>query len=497
MKPVGYSKLIERYGLGVIPNWHESVIGKGRGSRTELSNGSVEEIYPAAYEPADDLGSQLEFALKYDGTNLLILAKLFANVSSESISEYVSTRPTGKYSRRIWYLYELLMATRLPIDDLTQGSYIDLLDLTEYYTSSGIAIRRQRIRDNLLGNARFCPTVRRTKKLEEFERLNLRHEYQKILNDNPPELLRRALTYLYTKETKSSFEIEHIKIDAQRTERFTTLLHRAETNDYVNKAAFVDLQNQLVDNRFRDEDYRHEQNYVGESINWNERIHFVSPRPQDLEALMDGLIASHQRLNEGQTSVIIHAAVIAYGFVFMHPFEDGNGRIHRFLIHHILSCRGFATPGVIFPVSAVMLKHLDQYDRSLEAFSKPLLSLIDYSMDAEGRMTVNNNTADYYRFIDFTSQAESLFEFIRETIDVEWRQELRFLINYDNTKRAIREIVDMPDQRIDQFIRFCAQNNGKLSTQKRNRYFGMLTEDEIHRVEQAVQSSYGNADIDH
>jgi len=27
---------------------------------------------------------------------------------------------------------------------------------------------------------------------------------------------------------------------------------------------------------------------------------------------------------------IVHAAVIGYAFVFLHPFEDGNGRIHRF-----------------------------------------------------------------------------------------------------------------------------------------------------------------------
>ena len=38
------------------------------------------------------------------------------------------------------------------------------------------------------------------------------------------ELLKRALAYLYTKESKSSFEIEHIKPSANRTERFVALL---------------------------------------------------------------------------------------------------------------------------------------------------------------------------------------------------------------------------------------------------------------------------------
>jgi len=58
-----------------------------------------------------------------------------------------------------------------------------------------------------------------------------------------------------------------------------------------------------------------------------------------------------------------------------------------------------------------------------------LLPLIDYSLDEQGRMTVRNETANYYRFIDFTAQAESLFEFIRETVEVELVQELQFLAN--------------------------------------------------------------------
>jgi len=71
-----------------------------------------------------------------------------------------------------------------------------------------------------------------------------------------------------------------------------------------------------------------------------EKIHFVSPKPEDLAGLMEGLVAAHRRMDTGSKPAVIHAAAIAYGFVFLHPFEDGNGRIHRFLIHNILARRG-------------------------------------------------------------------------------------------------------------------------------------------------------------
>ncbi len=148
---------------------------------------------------------------------------------------------------------------------------------------------------------------------------------------------------------------------------------------------------------------------------------------------MQGLYTSHGRMGDGNVQAVIHAAVIAYGFVFMHPFEDGNGRIHRFLIHNVLAKRGFTPVGIMFPVSAVMLKDPAAYDASLEAFSKPLMPLVEYSLDDRGRLSVQNETADYYRYIDMTAQAEALFDFIRRTIETELVDELSFLLNYDRT----------------------------------------------------------------
>lgn len=338
------------------------------------------------------------------------------------IVSWIIAKPQGQYTRRIWYLYEWMTGKRLQIDNLTKGNYIDLLNKDEYYTAQDMMIRRQHIRDNMLGNSIFCPLVRRTETMLKFESSDLSKRCRNILADYPAEFLKRAISYLYTKETKSSFAIEHITPNASRTERFASLLQVAEKDDFVSKDSLVDLQCRIVDPRYANKDFRNNQNYVGETVAWRqEKIHYISPRPEDLKDLMDGLILSHQQMDQSQVHPVVHAAAIAFGFVFMHPFDDGNGRIHRFLIHNILARRGFTPEGLIFPVSAAMLNNLDAYDV---------------------------------------------------------------------TKRAIQEIIDMPDQQIDLFIRFCLQNDGVISPKKCKSHFSELTDDEIEKMQTAIQKTY-------
>lgn len=235
--------------------------------------------------------------------------------------------------------------------------------------------------------------------------------------------MEKALSYLYNKETKSSFGIEHIKPNASRTEKFISSLELAGKEDFCEKERLIELQNLIVDPRFKDSNYRKSQNYVGQTITFQkEIIHFVCPKPDNLPSLMAGLIDSHKRMKSGNISPVIHAAAISYGFVFLHPFEDGNGRIHRFLIHNILSLQGVVPRGLMFPVSAVMLKNPADYDASLVAFSRPLLQLIDYKLDKMGQELV---------------------------------EELSFLASYDNTRKTIQDIIDMPDRLIDLFIQLC------------------------------------------
>src|SRR5690606_37839518 len=58
----------------------------------------------------------------------------------------------------------------------------------------------------------------------------------------------------------------------------------------------------------------------------------VSAKPEDLEDLIGGLIDYDERALKGNMDPVAAAAALSFGFVYIHPFEDGNGRLHRWLI---------------------------------------------------------------------------------------------------------------------------------------------------------------------
>jgi len=489
LQAVGYKALILKFNIETIVHWHCSSVSIEDYTHKIVENSDhVHEIYPKKYAIENKIIKHLEFALKYDGVNLGLLTLIFQQIDENELIHEIKSKPTGKYIRKIWYFYEFLMEKRLLIDDLKQGNYVDLLEKDKYYClENSSAIKRQRIRDNLLGDKAFCPIVRKTKTLQKYETLNLLKKANKVLTTYPKEVLKRALSYLYTKETKSSFEIERVKPSSSRIEKFVSLLIEAHRDDFCTKERLIELQNRIVDSRFKDVDYRTSQNYVGESIAYGEeRVHFISPRPEDLPSLMQGLIKAHQNMSNSNNLSVVHASIISYGFVFLHPFEDGNGRIHRFLLHNILAQKGFTPKGMIFPISAVMLKNPHIYDSSLESFSRPLLSLIDYTVDSEGKMKVLNDTSLFYQTMDMTKQVELLYELILKTIDEELEEELKFISFYDNAKKAIQEIIDMPNRQIDLFIRFTLQNDGVLSENKRKKYFEFLSEEEIKKMQRSI-----------
>jgi hypothetical protein len=114
------------------------------------------------------------------------------------------------------------------------------------------------------------------------------------------------------------------------------------------------------------------------------------------------------------------------------------------------------------------------------------MPLLEYTIDSYGEIDVKNESADYYRFIDMTPIVEEFQKIVLTTIQTEWKAELNYLQNYDRMRSAMRDIVDMPDKKANQFIMFVQQNNGRLPLGRR-KLFAELSDDEIVGLEKAVQ----------
>lgn len=482
--PIGLVKLIEELGLRVpTPTVRSEAVRGAR--RTKISEDSVLEQYPMTYAPTDLFG-HLRFAMRYEPLDVGVLASAFAKIPQQEMETWVRAEHIGKYVRRAWYLYELLTKKTLDVPNVPPTNNVALLDPALHVTSAGTRVRRQRVIDNLLGNADYCPTIRRTEILDAAMARGLEAEAKKIVEDCDPVVLRRAVHYLFTKETKSSFAIEGEKPTSERTERFVRALTHAPEFDTSNKSAFVGLQNAIVDRRYAQKDWRTGQNYISETgRDYVEIVHFVCPKPEDVSSLMDGWMRMVARVESDKVDPVCAAALTGFGFVFIHPFEDGNGRIHRFLIHHSLAKLGYTPQGIIFPASAAMLRDLARYDKALNAFSGKIAPFIEYRMDDAQRMTVLNETKSLYPYFDATAQAEYLYQCVAETIEKDLREEIGFIVKYDRALDETKEIVDMPDKRASLLARLIIENKGKLAKSKRD-LFSEITDDELARIEQAI-----------
>lgn len=493
-RPIGLVGVIEELDLKTpLPAVRSSVIAGAR--RTHVDHDVVNERYPRNYA-TNGLYENLKFAMRYEPIHLGVLKAAFKKIDGRDLTNRIGEESTSMYARKIWYLYELLTGETLDLPDVAPTGYVDLLNPKLQLTGATERVKRQRINDNLLGNSDYCPLVRITDGLVEKMGKGLNEEAKKIVEATNPLILARAISYLYTRETKSSFAIEGEKAGETRAERFVNSLEHAAEFDTSDKDAFVALQNQIVDPRFAADDWRTIQNYVGQTMrDYSEQVHFVCPKPEDVPSLMKGWMESARRLQGSSIDPVSAAAAMAFGFVFVHPFEDGNGRIHRFLIHHELARSGFAPENLIFPVSAVMLRERADYDRLLESYSKSILPFISYLLDEQGVMTVENDTADLYRYWDATRFAEYLYDCIAETIRRDLREELNFLTVFDQALSAVMNIVDMPDRRASLLVRLILQNRGELSKGKREKLFAELTDDEITMMEAAIRAITEDAEI--
>lgn len=486
--PAGYAALIDAYELKVP--WPRTVSAIGERHRLIQTEGW--RIFTPRHAPDPDLEGHLTFALKYEGLDLAILKRLFLAAGSKALEALVRAKPTGSYARRLWFLFEWLTGKRLELPNADKGTYVSIVDPDQQWAIEGENSPRHRVKNNLPGTPLYCPLIFRTEKLAQLVALDLQARAQKVVADVPQDLLARTAAFLLLKDSKSSYAIEGERPPQDRIQRWGRAIGEAGRQP-LDAEELLRLQRIVIgDGRFVRLGFRDDGGFVGEHDRTSgvPLPDHISARSEDIPSLIEGLIA-FERGAARKTDPVIAAAALAFGFVYIHPFADGNGRIHRYLIHHILAQRGFSPPGVVFPVSAAILERIDDYRRALEGYSKRLLPVVEWEATAKNNVTVLNDTGDFYRYFDATVQAEFLYECVRQTIEKDLPEETDFLRRYDQFRAQLTAFLDMPDRTLDLLFRFLRQNEGRLSTRAREREFEALTDAEIERIERLYKETFG------
>ena len=430
------------------------------------------------------------FALKYEGVNLSVFAALSRELNEQERLELVNIEPSGQYARRIWFLLEWVSGTAIPgKPDMEKKSYVLAVDPRWQLAVKGVNSPRHRVINNLPGTPGFCAMVSNTPKISRHLAHHETSAPAHPWSEWPGELVQRATFSLSLKDSRASFAVEGESPRGQRVKRWSQALANAGIHE-LSDETLLGLQGLALENaRNLHKGYRTEGGFVGEHDprTGDPLPDHLSARPEDLPDLMDGLLKTSQLLIDDGFPAVAAAAAVAFGFVFIHPFADGNGRVHRYLMHHVLAKKGYVPQGLVLPLSTAILDHLQDYRSVLEAHSHPLLDCMDWEETEDHNVRVTSESRDLYRFVDLTWQTEFLIDCLQDTWNRILPAELTFLSRFDAFKRFIAQAVPMPEKQLTLLVNFLGQTSGRLSLRARTREFSALTDAEVERIEKAYR----------
>lgn len=508
MPYIGYRWLSRTF--EVEPTQPFAVMSEIGRTRSTLKEGDIRrEVYTEVYRPGATLREHLTFAFKYEGIHLEFLARLFRlpGVRHE-LEQWISSEPTGAYARRTGFLYEWLMPDHLDFPGVVQANYVDALDPEAFVVGRAINNQRWRVRDNLPGSRGYCPIIRRVNAVKAAEQYDLAARLSELEADYGIDLIMRSIVWLTVKESRASFLIEREQDKEGRIRRFAAVMEREcgkHDNPFAQETLAL-LQRGILGDAALRYGARKSPVYVGHAAQYQPVVDYIAPHWSQLESPLAGLACFLERTRGG--SSMVRAATAAFGFVYVHPMADGNGRISRFLINDVLRRDGVVPPPIILPVSAAITDSAYSraaYDKVLERFSRPLMRYYadQYSFGdaavAEDGVEYNlyfqgyDDALPVWRYPDLTAHVIYLAEVIDATLTIEMRSEARFLQANDNARRAIKNFLEAPDNELDGIVRSVRQNGNSISNQLRKRYPLLDGNPQLgERIIQAVVSAFAD-----
>lgn len=445
---------------------------------------------PPAIAPApDDLLGHVLFALKHEGINLTILAQALPRIPAQALEAELRKAPNGIYIRKACFLYEAFSGEELTQHSPVKGGFIPLFDPEQYLTMPGERNSRWRIEFNGIGTLAYCATVERTPQIMVLLQHDILARAQQFIQNLPSGMMDRAINWAYLSETQDSFAIEKESPSEDKSRRFIQLLRQAHERIPLSEDYLVTLQNATISNPYdMAAAFRHEQNHLASGLHGAAGVTYVPPAPDLCRELMEQLMALGNDAVK-RIDPLITAGIISFGFVFLHPFMDGNGRLSRFLIHQTLCRAGALENGLLLPVSVAMKREERLYLETLQEFSRPAREFWDVRWIDQGNMSFNfTGHPAIYRFWDATAGVRFTLEMAKRALEVELREETVFLQNYDKIVKAVDERYDVRGSDLANLVMMCLSQNGTVSKHRRKQYKYSVQEEVFDYIEQVTQT---------
>lgn len=212
----------------------------------------------------------------------------------------------------------------------------------------------------------------------------------------------------------------------------------AEKNNTVTENLILKVHNLVVGksltykNNFRDG-----QNVVEDSVSG--KIVYMPPEAKDVKELITKMIEEFNSANTKDIPIPIKAGILAYEFVTIHPFWDGNGRCARLLATYILKAYNYDLKG-FYVMEEFYDKNIDEYYNSLQ-------------MGLHHNFYFGRNEADITKWLEyFISIMANTFEIVGNRV-----KEI-----YKNNKNEVN-IIDTLDKR-ERWVASYIINNGKIKS---------------------------------
>ena len=176
-----------------------------------------------------------------------------------------------------------------------------------------------------------------------------------------------AITFTYNTNaiegsTISEAEVRGIILDKEAPVKSLMDIHEAETHNAVFLAMLeqrIPISNPLLLKCHKNIFNRSKPELAGKYREYNVRVgSYIAPDYREVKKMMNQLIRFIDKEMDNINPVEL-AALVHFRFEKIHPFLDGNGRIGRLLMNHILWFSGY-------PILIIEYKKRNSYYRALE-----------------------------------------------------------------------------------------------------------------------------------